>query len=233
MDLVAPGLWLGDKRGAMALIAHAKAPAAGGEAPSAPPSAPTATTILNVSDKMFYMPKAPGLRFNSVPMNDFGKTRLTDALLQRCFDFIASGVGAGGGTLVHCTYGVNRSAIIVAAYILNAHQGRKGADEIILELQAVRRVVDPNDVYRAQLREMHTRWFGEGGSGGLVVDASSRTGGGDGGSSDEAGGPLPVSDGAAGGGRPGDLSPGWRERDQDYNTQLQQQQHDRKCCNIV
>lgn len=52
---------------------------------------------------------------------------------------------------------------------MHVHKGQKRADEIITELQAIRNVVDPNDIYRDQLRGVHTRWFGEGGSGGLMM----------------------------------------------------------------
>jgi hypothetical protein len=53
-----------------------------------------------------------------VSMNDFGKTELTDDLLQRCFDFIDAGLATGKGVLVHFTLGVNRSATICTACVI-------------------------------------------------------------------------------------------------------------------
>lgn len=60
--MVAPGLWLGDKRDAMDIISKAKASAVGSVAAgdTAVGHTPPITAILNVSDKAFYMPMAPG-----------------------------------------------------------------------------------------------------------------------------------------------------------------------------
>ena len=83
MNCVAPGLWIGDRRVAARIVAAAKAASGsggsgggGGDDAGAVDAAQgneMITAILNVSDRVFYMPKAAGLTFQHVPLNDFGK----------------------------------------------------------------------------------------------------------------------------------------------------------------
>ena len=60
-----------------------------------------------------------------------------------------SGVGSGGRVLVHCMSGVNRSAAIVAAYLMREHG--KSALEAVRQLAAVRPQVLTNSSFVEQL----------------------------------------------------------------------------------
>jgi hypothetical protein len=76
-------------------------------------------SILNVSDKCFYLPTHAWIHLHHEPMDDFGRTALTETTLTRCFDTIDAGLQSDTkAALVHCTVGVNRSVTIVAAYLI-------------------------------------------------------------------------------------------------------------------
>lgn len=89
MDKVAPGIWLGDRRAAAKIVAAAKAKQKQDRKSKEEDGTATISHIINLSDKVFYMPRAPGLSFNHIPLNDFGKFTRT----------ITSGTrgSAGGG----------------------------------------------------------------------------------------------------------------------------------------
>mmetsp|Transcript_30590 Transcript_30590/g.91694 ORF Transcript_30590/g.91694 Transcript_30590/m.91694 type:complete len:192 (+) Transcript_30590:91-666(+) len=111
------------------------------------------STILNVSDKVFYPPGRGAVRTHHEPMDDYGGTELTPDLLGRCFDTIDEGLAANPPrSLVHCTLGVNRSAIIVGAWLM-ARRGLE-ADAALAVVKGCRRRVGPVDDYVAALRAL-------------------------------------------------------------------------------
>eukprot|EP00040_Diaphanoeca_grandis_P041225 m.262653 g.262653 ORF g.262653 m.262653 type:complete len:153 (+) comp46504_c0_seq1:427-885(+) len=144
MDEVAPRLFLGGKKEAKALLSKHSCSNC---------TSSLVDHVLNVSDKMFYMPKQDGVEFEYVPLNDFGKTELTPEILERCFEFIDRGLAAsGGGVLVHCTLGVNRSAVIVTAHLMRSSNDTPTT--ILTRLKKIRSRVDPNQIYRQQLEAL-------------------------------------------------------------------------------
>lgn len=93
MDKVAPGIWLGDRRAAAKIVAAAKAKQKQGRGSKEEDGTATISHIINLSDKVFYMPRAPGLSFNHIPLNDFGK-------FTRTLTSGTSGSAGGGGILL-------------------------------------------------------------------------------------------------------------------------------------
>ena len=65
--------------------------------------------------------------------------------------FIEEAVNSGGKVLVHCIYGVSRSATIVAAWIM--HQEGNAVEETIHMLKEHRECVEPRPAFRDQLEE--------------------------------------------------------------------------------
>lgn len=91
----------------------------------------------------------------AIPMDDFGRTQLTEAFLQRCFDFIAAGLEEGR-VLVHCRLGVNRSVTVAAAFLMR--RNRFSADQALQLLRERRPGAQPNEAYCEQLRQMPQSW---------------------------------------------------------------------------
>merc|ERR1712188_329986 len=99
--------------------------------------------VLNVCERFVYCPtEASNLHFDRVPIDDHGRTNLFSgswglfgkdkrSVFERCAAFITAGL-AKGKVLVHCMVGVNRSEIIIVAYLmLVKHWGFSHAYEFV------------------------------------------------------------------------------------------------------
>eukprot|EP00435_Cladocopium_sp_Y103_P017845 s1287_g4.t1 len=106
------------------------------------------TKTLAIHDQVYTQ---NGVVTLAIPMDDFGRTQLTETFLQRCFDFIAAGL-EDGRVLVHCRLGVNRSVTVAAAFLMR----RKGfsAEQALQLLRERRPGAQPNEAYCEQLRQM-------------------------------------------------------------------------------
>jgi len=89
----------------------------------------------------------------SVPIRDVESEDIKSHLKQTT-QFIDDAVKSGGKVLIHCVYGISRSATIVAAWIMS----RNGytVDEAIHFLKKKRDCVDPNPAFRDQLEQFHS-----------------------------------------------------------------------------
>ncbi|CAE7276493.1 putative tyrosine phosphatase 123R [Symbiodinium microadriaticum] len=95
-----------------------------------------------------------GIETLSAPLDDHGRTELSEELQKTWFDFIEKGL-AGGKVLVHCRLGVNRSVTVVAAFLVRC---RGFTPEEALGLLMERRpCADPVSAYREQLRSLGRR----------------------------------------------------------------------------
>lgn len=78
------------------------------------------TTILNVKGGSRLPPEPfdEQLTVISVPISDTGEDDLLAGKFAECFAAINLAVDEGGGVLVHCSEGVNRSTTIVLGYLV-------------------------------------------------------------------------------------------------------------------
>jgi hypothetical protein len=65
-------------------------------------------------------------------------------------DFIDSVVKSGGKVLVHCSYGVSRSASIVIAYLMKKHE--LSYDDAYEYVKNRRDIIEPNNGFKEQLK---------------------------------------------------------------------------------
>eukprot|EP00039_Didymoeca_costata_P030689 m.30892 g.30892 ORF g.30892 m.30892 type:complete len:160 (-) comp8254_c0_seq3:411-890(-) len=108
--------------------------------------------VVNVSDKVFYFPSAPGMQFTHLPLDDFGKTRLDKEKLIEIFQQIDTTREANHSVLIHCTHGVNRAVIVTTAYLMY----KKGIsfDQAFEIVKRGRPQATPNDLYCGQLKDL-------------------------------------------------------------------------------
>jgi predicted protein tyrosine phosphatase len=95
-------------------------------------------------DILHEMLAAAGIEHRVVPALDTAHQDLTPQF-QSCFDFI----DAGEIVLVHCHFGISRSATVVLAYLM--HSQRLHLDEALAQVLAARPEIFPNDAFIRQL----------------------------------------------------------------------------------
>ncbi|KZT53101.1 DSPc-domain-containing protein [Calocera cornea HHB12733] len=131
MHQILPNLWLGDYRAAISpdlLAQHA---------------------IRYVLSALRWKPQGvQGVQYLHVEVDDTPDADLL-AHLPACVRFIADALAAQQAVLVHCQAGVSRSATIVIAYLMSAHQ--LPADEALALVQQARPQASPSETFLAQL----------------------------------------------------------------------------------
>jgi len=120
------------------------------------------THIINVADRVFYLPTtSTNIVFkHPVRLNDYGKTRITRELLSGIFELIDQGRNQeNNNVLVHCEVGVNRSALVVLAYLCCRSRERYDytLDENWRWLKTLRDI-SINHSYLGQLRLLMPAW---------------------------------------------------------------------------
>merc|ERR1719375_1895233 len=90
-------------------------------------------------------------------LDDYGHSNLAP-ILPTHIDFIDNALGEGGRCLVHCRMGVNRSALVVVAYLM----ARRGfsIDEALRYTALRRPRIALHPSYEAQLRTLPPDWAG-------------------------------------------------------------------------
>ncbi|XP_038209396.1 dual specificity protein phosphatase MPK-4-like [Zerene cesonia] len=89
------------------------------------------------------------LIFKFVKLADIPKEDLISQLPD-CNDFIKQAIGSGGTVLVHCYFGVSRSAAVVIAYIMEKYG--LCYEEAFVLVKSKRRFIGPNIGFVAQLK---------------------------------------------------------------------------------
>jgi len=105
--------------------------------------------VTHITDNPKYTNKF--IRAADVPKED---------LLQRfdeCLGFIEAAINGGGTVLVHCYYGVSRSATIVIAYLMKKYKSKY--DKAFERAKSKRTLVQPNTGFIQQLRLFHRMGF--------------------------------------------------------------------------
>ncbi|KAL0484966.1 dual specificity protein phosphatase [Acrasis kona] len=74
-------------------------------------------------------------------------------LFEKAVQFIDKARSNGGRVLIHCSMGVSRSATVTAAYLMRTD--KLDVDEAIEIIKKERSIINPNESFRAQLKE-HT-----------------------------------------------------------------------------
>lgn len=101
------------------------------------------TAILGVS------PIFPNdFTYKNIPIRDIPGENI-DNYFSISNEYISKAIKGGGKVLVHCMCGVSRSATLVAAYLMYAHN--YSCEDAIKLLQKRRSCVDPNDGFKEQL----------------------------------------------------------------------------------
>ncbi|KAJ2946755.1 hypothetical protein O0L34_g12814 [Tuta absoluta] len=91
----------------------------------------------------------PHLTFKFVKLADVPKEDLITNL-PTTNEFIKQALSSGGTVLVHCYFGVSRSAAIVIAYVMEKHQ--LCYEDALQVVRSKRRFVHPNIGFEAQLK---------------------------------------------------------------------------------
>ncbi|KAJ8497134.1 hypothetical protein ONZ51_g687 [Trametes cubensis] len=89
------------------------------------------------------------IRHLCVPIDDVDNANLLD-YLDATVRWIHSALGGGGRVLVHCVWGMSRSASVAIAYLIKARS--MSLDEALNLARTRRRVVRPNQGFMAQLK---------------------------------------------------------------------------------
>ena len=121
------------------------------------------THILNVKGGA-RTPPAPYdtlLKLRFVPISDYGTDDLRTKLAE-CFEVIDAAYASGGGCLVHCSQGVNRSAAIAIAYLMCSPRTRWSLRDAWGHLRARRPCVSPHHAYWEQLGQLECAEHGVG-----------------------------------------------------------------------
>jgi protein-tyrosine phosphatase len=88
-----------------------------------------------------------------LPMFDSGESRL-EAIAGEAAVFIDAALGAGGGVLVFCDLGVNRSPALIAGYLIMKGWTLEAALTALLRGRTIVGIVEP---YLVQLRALAAR----------------------------------------------------------------------------
>lgn len=107
------------------------------------------TYVLNLAAKSASMDYESGMTVLSIPAEDRRGFRILERYLEKCHRFIKEGLRDGGKVLVHCDAGINRSAVIVAAYMLL--EGSRTFSNILSFLKDHRGVVLTNTCFVVEL----------------------------------------------------------------------------------
>ncbi|XP_046403598.1 dual specificity protein phosphatase MPK-4 [Ischnura elegans] len=134
LDLIEPGLWLGNLTAATdvdALVSN------------------KITHILTVDSCPLprKITELPGMVTKFIQVTDLPKEDLLSHF-EGAYEFIANGMEVGV-VLVHCYFGVSRSATIVTAFLMKKHH--ISYEEAIERVKSCRRFVGPNRGFIAQL----------------------------------------------------------------------------------
>ena len=96
-----------------------------------------------------------GIRYSAIDAQDDRSFPLLDRCLKPASEFIRSAHEAGDGVLVHCMAGVNRSATLSVAYLLE--RDRRCLLELFAECVAARPCILQNPSFQLQLCERASR----------------------------------------------------------------------------
>jgi protein-tyrosine phosphatase len=99
-------------------------------------------TIMGVEA---YYPKE--FKYKNIHTRDI-KSENISKYFNECSEFISNSIKEGGKVLVHCSYGISRSASIVIAYMIDEGYSYSEAYE---KLEEVRPIINPNEGFRKQL----------------------------------------------------------------------------------
>lgn len=108
---------------------------------------PEVTHVLNVASEV-HVPDRVGKTYAKIAIEDDDPTGDIAAILDPCVEFVSNAIASGGTVLVHCFFGMSRSACVCLAYrcLLT---GEAFADAL-RDLRASRPIVEPFDPYAAQ-----------------------------------------------------------------------------------
>ena len=99
------------------------------------------------------------LSLHCVKISDFGDDDLRTHLAA-CFAVIDAASDAGGGCLVHCSQGVNRSPSIVLCYLMCSPRTRWSLREAWAHVSARRPMASPHHLYWRQLQAIECKQLG-------------------------------------------------------------------------
>jgi protein-tyrosine phosphatase len=114
-------------------------------------------SVCMVDDMSFHKAQfAHNVKLKVIPILDEENVNIK-YYFHRAIDFINEGIDAGGNVLVHCVWGMSRSATIVMAYLMN----RCGVDfpEAYNFVRISRPIVSPNKGFIRQLMEYSDELF--------------------------------------------------------------------------
>lgn len=86
--------------------------------------------------------------YKNIYIRDTEKENI-EKYFDECADFIKEAIDANGKILVHCSYGISRSASIVIAYLIK-YEGKKFR-EAYDYLKEKREIIEPNRGFRTKL----------------------------------------------------------------------------------
>lgn len=113
------------------------------------------THILNVTQEI---PDhfAAKFKYKRISITDMPSTPIAQHF-DVCYQFIQEARDCRGTCLVHCYYGASRSASIVIAYLMTTERMR--FKEALGYLQMLNPMVNPNDGFEKQLRQLDEKLF--------------------------------------------------------------------------
>ena len=89
-----------------------------------------------------------------VPLDD-ALTQELGGFLDICYAFMLCAINTRGKVLVHCHMGISRSASVVIYFLMRFY--KISYDEAFKILKSKRKIVQPNDFFVSQLRELDTK----------------------------------------------------------------------------